>query len=135
MRITFKTAMKALALALKEEKRERKNAQNRAYYRRKKQSESVRLPTQNRSESVRIGKDKVFRGITWRDVPGRDEACKKTTFWLISHGDWRGYKSCQYLEGSDLKAAFAKITESQKVKSHKAAQLRTQQAQKPNDQQ
>ena len=66
-----------------------------------------------------------WRGITWRDVPGRDEAAKKMRFSLLKRGDWKGYKSCQYLEGDALKAAFAKINEGQKARSQKAATKRT----------
>jgi len=71
-----------------------------------------------------------WRGITWRDVPGRDEASRKMRFSLLKRGDWSGYKSCQYLEGDALKAAFAKITETQKAKSQQAATQRTEAAQK-----
>ncbi len=46
-------------------------------------------------------------------------------FSLLKRGDWKGYKSCQYLEGDALKAAFAKINEGQKAKSQKAATKRT----------
>ena len=135
MRITLKTAMKALEAAALAERQQKKRDRDARYRAKRKASQNVVSPTQTDAQNVvRQGKDKVFRGITWRDVPGRDEACKKTTFWLISHGDWRGYKSCQYLEGKALKDAFVKITESNKEKSRKAAQLRTQQAQKPNDQ-
>ena len=54
-------------------------------------------------------------------------------FSLLKRGDWKGYKSCQYLEGDDLKAAFAKINESQKTKSQKAAQKRTAEANERNN--
>ena len=83
-----------------------------------------------RAES-RSRRNEMWRGITWRDVPGRDEAARKMRFSLLKRGDWTGYKSCQFLEGDALKAAFSKITESQKAKSQKAAQIRTEKAQKP----
>jgi hypothetical protein len=79
--------------------------------------------------------NEIWRGITWRDVPGRDEAARKMRFSLLKRGDWTGYKSCQFLEGDALKAAFAKITESQKAKSQKAATLRTEAAHKRNQSQ
>ena len=53
-------------------------------------------------------------------------------FSLLKRGDWSGYKACQYLEGDALKAAFAKITETQKAKSQQAAKIRTESAQKRN---
>lgn len=133
MRITLKTALKAIEAAILDQRREKKRARDAKYYAKRKASKSVELSTQTRTESVgRQGKDEVFRGITWRDVPGRDEAARKMRFSLLKRGDWRGYKSCQFLEGDALKAAFAKITEGQKAKSQKAAQLRTAKAQKPN---
>lgn len=73
-----------------------------------------------------------WRGITWRDVPGRDEAARKMRFSLLKRGDWTGYKSCQYLAGEALKAAFSKITESQKAKSALAATQRTADAKTRN---
>jgi hypothetical protein len=88
---------------------------------------------ETRQKAVKSGE--IWRGITWRDVPGRDEAARKMRFSLLKRGDWTGYKSCQFLEGEALKAAFAKITASQKDKSHKAAKLRTEAAQKLKTQQ
>ena len=136
MRITLKTALKALEAAALAEKRQKARDRTARWRANKKASQSVTPPTQRASQSVtHHGKDEVFRGITWRDVPGRDEAARKMRFSLLRRGDWRGYKSCQFLEGDALKAAFAKITESQKAKSHKAATLRTEAAQKRNESQ
>ena len=80
--------------------------------------------------NLRPSVNQIWRGITWRDVPGCDEAAKKMRFSLLKRGDWRGYKSCQYLEGQALKDAFAKANATQKAKSHKAAAKRTEEAKK-----
>lgn len=133
MRITLHTALKAIEAAIMDERRQKKRARDARYYAKRKASKNVELPSQKRAESVgRQGRDEVFRGITWRDVPGRDEAARKMRFSLLKRGDWSGYKSCQYLEGEALKAAFAKITESQKAKSLLAATQRTADAQTRN---
>lgn len=133
MLITLKTAMKALEAAALAERQQKKRDRDARYRAKKKASQNVVSPTSIDAQNVvRAGKDEVFRGITWRDVPGRDEAARKMRFSLLRRGDWTGYKSCQFLEGDALKAAFAKITEGQKAKSQKAAQLRTEKAQKPN---
>lgn len=112
-------------LEIRDFKAEKRRERNRRY--RLKASQSVSKASQKRR-----GPSEMWRGITWRDVPGRDEAARKMRFSLLKRGDWRGYKSCQFLEGDSLKAAFAKITEGQKAKSQKAAKLRTEKAQKPN---
>lgn len=122
--------LKALEAAILDERRQKKRLRDARYYAKRKASKNVERPTQIRAENVeRRGKDALFRGLTWREVPGRDEAAKKMRFWMISHGKWEGYKSCQYLEGDALKAAFAKINEGQKAKSQKAATKRTADAQ------
>jgi len=131
MRITVKTAIKALEAAALAEKREKKRARDARYRAKRKAPQNDVSPTQTDAQNVvRVGKDEVWRGITWRDVPGRDEASRKMRFSLLKRGDWSGYKSCQYLEGDALKAAFAKITETQKAKSQQAATQRTEAAQK-----
>lgn len=136
MRITLKTALKAIEAAILDERRQKRNARVARCRAKKKALQSVAPPTQQALPSVtHHGKDEVFRGITWRDVPGRDEAARKMRFSLLKRGDWTGYKSCQFLEGDALKAAFAKITEGQRAKSHKAATLRTEAAQKRNESQ
>ena len=112
-------------LEIRDFKAEKRRERNRRY--RLKASQSV-----SKASQKRLGPFEMWRGITWRDVPGRDEAARKMRFSLLKRGDWRGYKSCQFLEGDSLKAAFVKITEGQKAKSQKAAQLRTEKAQKPN---
>ena len=114
------------ALEIRDLKAEKTRARKRREYIRRKEAKSG----ETRQKAVKHGE--IWRGITWRDVPGRDEAARKMRFSLLKRGDWRGYKSCQFLEGDALKAAFSKITEGQKAKSQKAAQLRTEKAQKPN---
>lgn len=118
--------LKAVEVAILDERRKKKRLRDARYYSKRKASKNVERPTQMRAENVeRRGKDEIWRGIVWRDVPGRDEAAKKMRFSLLKRGDWKGYKSCQYLEGDALKAAFAKINEGQKAKSQKAATKRT----------
>lgn len=69
--------MKALEAAALAERQQKKRARDAKYYAKRKASKSVEISTQTRTESVgRQGKDEVFRGITWRDVPGRDEAAR-----------------------------------------------------------
>lgn len=122
--------LKAVEAAILDERRQKRLARAARYRQKKKASQNVTSPAKEASLSVtRTGKDELFRGITWREVPGRDEAAKKMRFSLLKRGDWKGYKSCQYLEGDALKAAFAKINESQKAKSQKAATKRTAEAQ------
>lgn len=138
-----------------EERVQRRRKKNRDYYYRKKrlllQGAAIFSGDENLLNQAEIGLNpveiglkrsesrpksgEIWRGITWRDVPGRDEAARKMRFSLLKRGDWRGYKSCQFLEGDALKAAFAKITEGQKSKSQKAATMRTQAAQKRNQSQ
>lgn len=118
--------LKAVEAAILDERRQKKRLRDARYYAKRKASKNVERPTQMRAENVeRRGKDALFRGITWRDVPGHDEAAKKMRFSLLKRGDWTGYKTAQYLEGEALKAAFAKINESQKAKSRLAATKRT----------
>ncbi len=122
--------LKAVEAAILDERRQKKRLRDARYYAKRKASKNVERPTQARAENVeRRGKDELWRGISWREVPGRDEAMKKMRLSLLKRGDWKGYKSCQYLEGDALKAAFAKINESQKAKSQKAATKRTAESQ------
>jgi len=122
------------ALEIRDLKAEKRRAFYRARYQRRKAAKQGGKPGVNRGQTGgKPGANEIWRGITWRDVPGRDEAARKMRFSLLKRGDWTGYKSCQYLEGDALKAAFAKITEGQKAKSQKAATMRTEAAQKRNE--
>lgn len=117
------------ALEIRDIKAEKTRARKHREYMRRKEAKSG----ETRQKAVKSGE--IWRGITWRDVPGRDEAARKMRFSLLKRGDWRGYKSCQFLEGDALKAAFAKSNENQKAKSQKAAKLRTEAAQMRNESQ
>jgi hypothetical protein len=98
-----RSILKAVEAAILDERRQKRLARAARYRQKKKASLCVTLPTQTASLCVTHGKDYLFRGITWRDCPGRDEAAKKMRFALLRRGDWKGYKSCQFLEGDALK--------------------------------
>lgn len=116
-------------LEIRDMRAEKLRERKRCEYIRRKQAKSG----ETRQKAVKSGE--MWRGIEWRDVPGRDEAAKKMRFSLLKRGDWKGYKSCQYLEGDALKREFARINESQKSKSQKAALLRTEEAKARKNQQ
>lgn len=66
----------------------------------------------------------VFHGITYEDMPGRDDMTRRMNFMLFRRGRLRGYQSCAGLHGEELKAEFNRIHAPQRVKSLQARDQR-----------
>lgn len=77
----------------------------------------------------------LWRGITWRDVPGHDDSIKKLNFSLLKRGLLSGHRECSGLKDAELKQRLQDISERNRDNSHRhqeqARQRRKACAQKP----
>jgi hypothetical protein len=97
------------------QRREARKARDKARHARKKAARETEN-SQRGEESRNVGKrrcEQEWHGITWRDVPGKDEANKRLNFSMLRRGGC--WKHCQKLHGDELKAALATISSRQKV--------------------
>ena len=58
-----------------------------------------------------------WHGITWQDVPGRDDPTKKLNFTLIKRGKLNGYEDCTRLHDEALKQRLREICQSRRNES------------------
>ena len=97
------------------QRREARRERDKARHARKKATRDAEN-TQRGEESRNAGKrrcEQEWHGITWRDVPGKDEANKRLNFSMLRRGGC--WKHCQKLHGQKLKDALATISSRQKV--------------------
>ncbi len=67
-----------------------------------------------------------WRGITWQDVPGHDQAIQKLNFSLLKRGLLHGHKCCAQLEGEALKQQLNELS----LRNRGNSRVRKEQSQK-----